>query len=67
MPTAAPIDTTCRPQSIHTQAPTHSYWVYTDKGARLHQSCPGSVVKNDPYLVPNFWINQGLVTLEELE
>ena len=67
MLTAATIDTQLHPQNVQTQAPIHSYWVYTEKGSRLHQTRPGAVVKNDPYFVPSFWISEGLVTLEELE
>lgn len=54
-------------QSVHTPAPIHSYWVYTQKGSRIHQTIQGAVVNGDPYLVPTLWVNEGLVTTEELE
>lgn len=54
-------------QDVHASAPIHSYWVYTEKGSRIHQTKPGTVVNGDPYLVPSLWINEGLVVTEELE
>jgi hypothetical protein len=55
------------PQITRVSAPTHSYWVYTEKGSRLHHAQPGAVVSGDPYSVPQQWVNDGLVTIEELE
>ena len=54
-------------QDAYTSAPVHTYWVYTEKGSRLHQTRPGTVVNSDPYLVPSLWVNEGLVVTEELE
>lgn len=54
-------------QHTHTPAPIHSYWVYTEKGSRIHNTLPGAMVKGDPYLVPSEWVSEGLVTFEELE
>lgn len=55
------------PQDVHTSAPIHTYWVYTEKGSRVHQTKPGTVVDGNPYFVPSLWVNEGLVVTEELE
>lgn len=59
--------TELKQQDTHTPAPFHSYWVYTEKGASIHNSRPGTMVNGDPYLVPSEWVSEGLVTFEELE
>lgn len=55
------------PQRATTSAPPHSYWVYTEKGSNTHQTRPGAVVTDNPYMVPSEWVHEGLVALEELE
>ncbi|WP_078598600.1 hypothetical protein [Evansella clarkii] len=54
-------------QNPFTAAPPHSYWVFTEKGARIHKTKPGTVVQGNPYLIPSMWVNEGLVVAEELE
>lgn len=55
------------PKTTRVSAPTDFYWVYTEKGSRLHHAEAGAVVSGDPYSVPQQWVNDGLVTIEELE
>ncbi|MGX1195786.1 hypothetical protein [Metabacillus sp. SLBN-84] len=67
MTTATPVRDTRKAPEPLVRAPVQSYWIYTEKGSRLHQARPGTVVKDNPYSVPESWVTEGHVEPEELE